>query len=179
MASIPPVDSSIPQRAVNNFWSHLSIAGLNDCWEWQAYRARKGYGVCSSGVKGVLEYTHRFSWRIHFGPIPVGLHVLHICDNPPCCNPAHLWLGTNADNHQDKINKGHHKLGDKNRFRANPELTRGSNNPQSKLTESDIIAIRNEYANSSTTYAKLAQKFNTVPGNIGKIVTRQRWSHIT
>lgn len=75
------------------------------CWEWLAYRDRKGYGrFMVPGSKTSL--AHRFSWELHRGPIPTGMCVLHRCDNPPCVNPAHLFLGTLQDNVRDMIQKG-------------------------------------------------------------------------
>jgi hypothetical protein len=76
------------------------------CWEWDAMRDRKGYGILMSGPKRLR--AHRISYEIHFGPIPDGLFILHRCDNPPCVNPAHLFLGTLADNNRDKTAKGRH-----------------------------------------------------------------------
>lgn len=76
----------------------------NGCVEWVGHRDPKGYGRASSGFGEVL--AHRISYIMHNGPIPEGLHVLHRCDNPSCCNPRHLFLGTNLDNVNDRLRKG-------------------------------------------------------------------------
>lgn len=76
----------------------------NGCWEWVGHRLKKGYGQMRCGKKLVL--AHRASWAAFKGEIPVGLFVLHKCDNPSCCNPEHLFLGTNADNMNDMVAKG-------------------------------------------------------------------------
>lgn len=89
------------------FWAHVSIGGPDECWEWNG-GAGKGYGsftICLPKPRTTIR-PYRFSWEMHNGPIPKGLFVCHACDNPPCVNPAHLWLGTNADNMNDKIRKG-------------------------------------------------------------------------
>ena len=89
------------------FWAKLKTS--DDCWEWQGARNNKGYGILmlkEPGKKHVARTTHRFSWELHNGPIPNGLWVLHRCDNPPCANPAHLFLGDNADNIRDMWAKG-------------------------------------------------------------------------
>jgi hypothetical protein len=84
------------------FGGKVRYAG--NCWEWTGTRNQKGYGqIASGGCKGM---AHRIAWTLANGPIPDGLCVLHRCDNPPCINPAHLWLGTVADNNLDKKIKG-------------------------------------------------------------------------
>jgi len=75
------------------------------CLEWTGYRSKDGYGRIGDG-HGKMPRTHRAAWTVGVGPIPEGQHVLHHCDNPPCCNVAHVFLGTNADNVADKVAKG-------------------------------------------------------------------------
>jgi hypothetical protein len=84
----------------------------NGCLEWIGHTGRKGYGSIRANGKNVK--THRLAWELANGPIPDGLHVLHHCDNPPCCETdpseeypeGHLFLGTNADNNADMMAKG-------------------------------------------------------------------------
>jgi hypothetical protein len=79
----------------------------NGCWEYDGYRNEHGYGQFAVNTSwGVL--AHRVAWVLTFGPIPVGLEVCHTCDNPPCINPAHLFIGTHGDNVQDMWTKGRH-----------------------------------------------------------------------
>lgn len=89
------------------FWSKVDRSG-DGCWEWTAKsRTSFGYGVMRvGGTPGRLEGAHRLAWQYTNGPIPDGLCVLHSCDNPPCCNPAHLRIGTKADNTRDKVERG-------------------------------------------------------------------------
>lgn len=92
------------------FWSFVAIRGEDDCWEYQGARMVKmPYGRFTIGPNNKI-LAHRMAWILANGSIPEGLHVLHSCDNPPCCNAKHLWLGTEADNNADKIAKGreHH-----------------------------------------------------------------------
>jgi hypothetical protein len=86
--------------APERFWARVEKLSTG-CWEWSGFRnlARGGYGY----VEG--RRAHRVAWELANGPIPEGLHVCHRCDNPPCCNPSHLWLGTDLDNARDKIAK--------------------------------------------------------------------------
>jgi len=80
---------------------------LNGCWIWNGITNRGGYGIIELIHNGKLEqYAHRISWILHRGEIPESLQVLHHCDNPPCVNPDHLFIGTNLDNIRDKTEKG-------------------------------------------------------------------------
>ncbi len=84
------------------FWSKVQKA--DRCWLWTGNATKKGYGQILVGKK--LGLAHRLSWEIHYGVIPKGLCVLHRCDNPPCVNPAHLFLGSRAVNIYDSCLKG-------------------------------------------------------------------------
>jgi hypothetical protein len=101
------------------------------CWGWSSTRVR-GYGRLY-GEHGRRVAAHRFSWELHFGPIPPGMHVLHRCDNPPCTNPDHLFLGTQADNLADGRTKG--RVG---HFTTDQLDAR----PQNKLTGPQVLAMR-------------------------------------
>ncbi|KKM07435.1 hypothetical protein LCGC14_1733920 [marine sediment metagenome] len=98
--------------------------GSNGCMEWQGYRDKGGYGrIGHDGYRGEKLLTHRVAWEEAYGLIPEGLCVLHHCDNPPCCNSEHLFLGTRGDNMDDMNAKGRHAT---------------------KLTGAQVVAIRND-----------------------------------
>ena len=89
---------------MERFWNKvMKIVETDECWEWIAFKNKDGYGLF--GYNGKNQKAHRVSWQLHNGPIPDGLCVLHKCDNPSCVNPNHLFLGTNADNIKDRVNK--------------------------------------------------------------------------
>jgi len=94
-------------KAIAKFWSRVATAGPDDCWEWQGARLRDGYGQAK--YYGNAVGTHRIAYELSHGPIADGLLVRHTCDNPPCCNPAHLLLGTPADNAADRTERGRHQ----------------------------------------------------------------------
>lgn len=85
-----------------------------DCREWPGRKGRNGYGLLT--LRGGTLYAHRVVWELVNGPIPEGMEVCHTCDNPPCCNPAHLFLGTHQDNMLDMAQKG--RWGNQNKGRT-------------------------------------------------------------
>ena len=88
------------------FWLKVNRPNPAVCWEWQGGKDH-GYGVVSLGSRTAGRMpAHRMAWELVKGPIPEGKHVLHHCDNPPCVNPAHLYLGTDVENARDRVERG-------------------------------------------------------------------------
>lgn len=144
------------------FWSKVSIGPSDACWPWQSSKW---------GVYGVFwfapryEAAHRVAWILTFGPIPDGLWVLHKCDNPPCCNPAHLFLGTHRDNMLDMHRK--------RRGAKCPEC--GQHHPGSKLNHEAVRAIRSELVKGRS-QAAIGREFGVSHGTIHLIANGITWN---
>lgn len=130
------------------------------CWLWEGYVDKGGYGKIKR--RGQYYRAHRFSWVVHRGEIPEGIHVLHHCDTPSCVNPDHLFLGTAADNHQDRRNKGR-KLREQD----------GENNSMAKLTVKDVLAIRADPRSNR----QIAEDYGVQHQAIQKIKNHRRWAY--
>jgi hypothetical protein len=110
-----------PDALVYNFWSKVEKRGDSECWGWKAQKRWDGYGRWRHLGRAV--FAHRFSYELHHGPIPQGMHVLHSCDNPGCTNPKHLRLGTHDENMAEMAAKGRSNGGlpSKRKPKINPE----------------------------------------------------------
>lgn len=150
---------ALKEKAVIRFWKFVNKGEENECWTWNGAKATHGYGAFSVGIKRTT--AHRFSWQLHFGEIPKGMMVCHKCDNPPCVNPKHLFLGTDADNQRDKKLKG--------------RAARGERNNKAKLTESDVREIRT-LIEQGLSYREIARMFNVRHAAILTIKSGKNWS---
>ena len=147
------------------------------CWEWIGARTTAGYGEINR--KRRVRYVHRIAWELHHGPIPAGKWVLHRCDNPPCWNPDHLFLGTHRDNVADKMLKGRHRhghlYGDDHPTRKRPEIVkRGEHHGMARLTWDIVRQIRACHA-AGEIKARIADRFSVNRGTVFKVVNNQQW----
>lgn len=152
------------------FWGRLSST-LGGCLEFQGICDKNGYGVIK--VDGAMSRTHRLAWEQRNGPIPEGLFVCHRCDNPPCCNVDHLFLGTPAENAEDRDRKGRGRWlsGDNNPSSVNPRrLPRGDRHKNTKLTAEQMVEIKKLYATGMYAQHEIASRFGVQQMTVSRVV---------
>ena len=150
------------------FWSHVKNDCANGCWEWQSCLMSSGYGRIT--INGKPKSAHRVSYALHH-PLTINLLdepmicVCHKCDNPKCCNPAHLFLGSSADNTRDRNEKG--------------RQAKGMQTGTAKMTEQQVLEIRSKYnKKSKITLLKIANEYDVSKSLISKIIHRRTWKHL-
>ena len=101
-----PMEPALLCKCTPRFWAKVDRRGLDECWPWTGGATKAGYGRFKVGDK--LECPHRIAYTLEYGQIPEGksLVIMHTCDNPACCNPRHLRLGTYRENSIDMVRKG-------------------------------------------------------------------------
>ena len=144
---IPPLTEADKQR----FW--LKVKRSGGCWEWQGAKVPQGYGRFR--IRKQVHYAHRVAWTLRFGDIPKGLSIMHKCDNPPCCRPSHMMLGTYSDNKRDSVAKG-----------------RAATRNRARLTLEEIEIIKGLHANG-TTRIELAKMYGVGISTIRRAIIRK------
>ena len=162
---LPKMDSSL----IDRFLSCVNNDG-SGCHEWQRATNAQGYGIFKIGRRQQF-IASRVAYFIHHEEDPASLIVCHTCDNPPCCNPQHLFLGTHKDNALDSLAKGRDAAAKGYRWAS---VNKGEQNAQAKLTESLVREIRA----TPMSQRKLAEIYGISQTQISKIVRKQAWKHI-
>ena len=166
--SHPPPE--IVSRLALKLAAGLTQEGPGGCREWGGNRTPKGYGMIKLGKRNgrrhVQVYAHRLAYELAHGPIPEGMYVMHSCDNPPCCNPNHLRIGTPADNARDRDEKG----------RARDP--RGENAGTAKLSWEKVRAIRERWAAGGVSLAALGRRYGVSYTAISNVVTGRSWKEM-
>jgi len=165
------------QQEIDKFWSNVDRSNTDPdaCWEWTGYRMKFGYGFFQMRkVSNTPLLAHRVAWTLLNGkPIPEGKHVLHACDNPPCCR--HLFLGDQRSNNDDRDRKGRVASGDRNGSRTHPErVPRGERQGTSKLTREQVREIR-ERCKKRGDGTKLAREFGISQQHVSVLVNKKQW----
>lgn len=153
----------LTDKDISRFWAKVKKRGADECWPWAGYRHPTGYGQIGFGKR--VYRAPRIAYQLTRGPFRHHLCVMHVCDNPACCNPSHLKLGTPADNVRDCHEKG----------RA--AGAKGEANRHAKLTAEDVARIRARRVDGCTTEA-LAAEYGVDVSNIRHILRRASWKHV-
>lgn len=152
---------------VNFFESKLDkTSNPNGCWIYTGNLDCYGYGRINAKGIGITIKTHRLSWIINRGPLTSEEFMCHRCDNPPCCNPDHLFIGDNSSNFKDmwRKNRGH--------------ICRGETHPTAKLSDGNVIAIKQFWKTGEFTQQSLGDKFGVSQAMISNIVHGKSWTHL-
>lgn len=147
-------------------WSRVEVGDPSACWPWKGAKNRWGYGACAIGMKQVN--ASRAAYIATHGEIPAGKAVCHSCDNAACCNPAHLWLGTQADNLADCRSKG----------RARHVMYRGAAHPRynAKLTPAKVVEAKRLHFVEKVSQSEIARRFGVDSSTISAAVRGETWA---
>lgn len=147
--------------------SKIDIRGDDECWPWMGAKIKHGYGMASYTAFGKRHHVlaHRAIYMHCVGKIPKGMFVCHECDNPNCCNPRHLKVGTQKDNMADAASRGRMASG------------RRSGRWNAILTEQDVRDIRSRYAAGESSRS-LRESFGMSKSGLGSVVRRVSWKWV-
>lgn len=155
------------RNTADTFWSRIDRSGGdNSCWVWTGGRYPRGYGRIVMNCK--VLYAHRVAYELTYGSIPTGMHVCHACDNPPCCNPAHLWLGSPADNVADRDAKGRHRYVKPAHIDLEARLS-------AKLNWNKVRQIREMWASGVYSKRGLARIFSVHESIVRGVIANECW----
>jgi len=150
-----------PTAAINRIFNRIEVDPVTYCWEYTRGLNSDGYGCID--IHNKTFRVHRIMYEYIYGDIPADRPlILHRCDNRKCCNPMHLYAGTNRNNMDDMVSRN----------RSSRSI--GENNGRSRLTDKKVIEIRE----SDEPQAVLAKRFNVNQGTIWHIKARKTWKHI-
>lgn len=155
----PPSYTSLSHK----FWNKVEVNAETDCWEWTAAKQPFGYGAWNNGTVNVR--ANRAAMEDRYGDLG-NKKVLHHCDNPPCVNPEHLYLGTAQDNIDDMHRRG----------RARKAL--GEEASGAKLTKADVIEMRRLYREDGLNHAELGRRFNVTTPAARDAIRGRNWAHV-
>lgn len=155
---------------LESFWKKVDVRGPDECWVWLAARYHDDYGLVGIRNQGrsTTMRAHALSLILATGEDANGRFALHRCDNPPCCNPAHLYWGDQKRNIADMDQRG----------RGRRPVHRGATHPRAKLTDDNVRYIRGRYATGAVSQQALADEFGVHQTIVSDIVRRVTWRHL-
>lgn len=174
--------ASQPTRSwQERFWAKVDQREPTECWLWTGRLSSDGYGrLVIADRMPKQQFAHRLAWELANGPIPPDLLVRHfVCANPPCVNPAHLLLGTKSDNAKDAVRDTGWMTGEKHPSRIYPDrVSRGSNLPQARITEAQVVEMRQRWATGRWLREQLAIEYGLSVDHVSAIVHGRSWTHV-
>lgn len=160
--SKPCADTAKVLDLDERFWAKVKYGDDDACWPWLGKLGTDGYG--KFWVSGTSKHASRVAWELTNGPVPTETPlVLHRCDNPPCCNPAHLFLGTQEENSRDMVQKG--------------RSTSGERHPSARLTAADVVTMR-AARRAGATLRELAAAYGVSDTHVSAVCRRVLWQHL-
>jgi hypothetical protein len=172
--------SNLTDGAVQRFMEKVNFGAPDDCWKWGGAKKPRGYG--NLRFQKTYYLAHRFAFAIFERSVPADKFICHHCDNPPCMNPKHLFLGDARDNTMDMIRKGrdgnnkNRATGKENGQHTHPEKRAyGEKNGNSQLTWEDVDEMRQRYEQENLTYTQLADEYDISTSAVGFIIREEHW----
>jgi hypothetical protein len=151
------------EESLKAFWEKVNKNGPGGCWLWTACTNERGYGMTVfEGRKNIR--AHRMAYELVKGPIPEGMFCLHKCDVRRCVNPDHIFFGLYKENAADAKSKGRH--------------TYGERNTRSRLTEKQVLEIRQRYPGGGKSYRQLAAEYGVAEATLYHAATGRTWKHL-
>lgn len=170
-----PIPTPVPENLKERFWSKVDRRGPDDCWPWRGDTTTGGYGRLV--FRGRNYAAHRLALVIDRDcDLEPDQLACHSCDNRVCCNPKHLWAGTNADNLADMARKGRAVSGVRDESLV--KHVKGEQHPNSKLTADDVRELRRRFAAGGVSLAELAEDYGIKPRHAWCIKERKYWAHV-
>lgn len=166
---------NINQSDICKFWGRVERGSETECWPWLSSKSKLGYGKMSIGRKHIR--ANRFALVASGIEIPENMCACHTCDNPSCCNPNHLWIGSQADNQKDRAAKGRSSRGERNPSKTHPELFCGEKHHASILTEEIVSELRRNPPIGLNISAE-SLKYSISPGGLRAAIVGSTWRHV-